>query len=90
MFATYTPQLSRGLQHADPGLLASQKGDDEQPLDTDRMQKLDDALGRYEQNFTHHLRIFANALNYYAATESVALLGLVSNLDWNRDWGMSA
>ena len=30
-------------------------------------------LGKYEQNFEHHLRLLLDALDYYAATETVAL-----------------
>ena len=88
MFATYTPKLTRSLQVADPGLNATQA--DATPLDQERLSRLDDVLKKYDENFTHHLKILVDALNYYAATESVALLGLVSNLDWNRDWEMGA
>lgn len=88
MFATYTPQLARSLQTTDPGLLAPQS--DTNPPDLVRLEKLDGVLNRYDENFSHHLKILVDALNYYAATESVALLGLVSNLDWNRDWGMTS
>jgi len=87
MFATYTAQLARSLQNADPGLLAQGASE---PPDMSRMEKLDLVLGKYDENFSHHLKILVDALNYYAATESVALLGLVSNLDWNRDWGMAS
>lgn len=30
-------------------------------------------LGKYEYNFNHHLRLLLDALDYYAATETVAL-----------------
>ena len=49
-------------------------------------EKLDTVLKRWEENFSHNVKLLGTALNYYAATESVALLGLLSNLDWNRDW----
>ena len=88
MFATHTSQLARTLQSADPGLLAPQS--DSSTPDLARLDRLDGVVNRYEENFSHHLKILVNALNYYAATESVALLGLVSNLDWNRDWGMAS
>ena len=87
MFATYTPQLARSLQSTDPGLLSGQSDSDP---DLVRLEKLDGVLNKYDENFSHHLKILVDALNYYAATESVALLGLVSNLDWNRDWGMAS
>jgi gamma-tubulin complex component 2 len=88
MFATSTAQLSRSLQLADPGLLA-EPGDgsplhQESPFHQERLDKMDAAVNRYETNFSRVLKIFVDALNYYAATESVALLGLLSSLDW--DW----
>jgi len=82
MFATHTTSLGRSLQATDPG------GEDS-PLDQTKLEKLDLLVNKYEDNFSHHLKVLVDALNYYAATESVALLGLVSNLDWNRDWGMT-
>ena len=91
MFASYTPQLARSLQTTDPELLSARGDDDSKnPPDLGRLKKLDDVLNKYDENFSHHLKILVDALNYYAATESVALLGLVSNLDWNRDWGMAS
>jgi gamma-tubulin complex component 2 len=88
MFASYTPQLARSLQTTDPGLVTGTKKIDPASADLGRLEKLDGVLNKYDENFSHHLKILVDALNYYAATESVALLGLVSNLDWNRDWGM--
>jgi gamma-tubulin complex component 2 len=85
MFATFTPQLARSLQSTDPGLLAS-KGEASNQLDLAKLEKLEGVLKRYDENFSHHLRILWSALNYFAATESVALLGLISSLDWIRDW----
>jgi gamma-tubulin complex component 2 len=84
MFVTYTPQWERSLQTMDPGLLAPPG--EPSKVDLERLQKLDSVINRYDDNFSHHLKILVSALNYYAATESVALLGLVSTLDWNRDW----
>jgi gamma-tubulin complex component 2 len=91
MFASYTPQLARSLQTTDPGLASGIKKSDPSSSSPDmgRLEKLDGVLNKYDENFSHHLKILVDALNYYAATESVALLGLVSNLDWNRDWGMA-
>jgi len=83
MFASYTHQLGRSLQTADPGLLAPRGESSSQP-DLARLEKLDSVLQKYDENFSHHHKILVDALNYYAATESVALLDLVSKLDW--DW----
>ena len=85
MFATYTPKLARSLQTVDPGLLTPRG---ESTPDMGRLETLDGVLNKYDENFTHHFKILVDALNYYAATESVALLGLLSNLDWNREWEM--
>lgn len=37
-------------------------------------------MGKYEHNFNHHLRILLDALDYYAATETVALGRLCAQL----------
>lgn len=37
-------------------------------------------LGKYEYNFNHHLKLLLNALDYYAATETVALSRLCAVL----------
>lgn len=44
-------------------------------------------LSRYEWNFNHHLRLFLDALDYYAATESVALSRLCAHLSTARQVG---
>jgi len=82
MFAKFTPKLTRQLQIIEQGVQAA--GD--VPLDLSKMDYLDEILKKYEENFSHHLKILVDALNYYAGAESVALLGLLSNLDWNKNW----
>ena len=37
-------------------------------------------LGKYEHNFNHHLKLLLDALDYYAATETVALSRLCAVL----------
>ena len=37
-------------------------------------------LGKYEGNFEHHLKLLLDALDYYAATETVALSRLCAVL----------
>ena len=37
-------------------------------------------LGKYEYNFSHHLKLLLDALDYYAATETVALSRLCAVL----------
>lgn len=48
--------------------------------DPARLAKLDDFLSQYERNFNRHLQIFLDALDYYAATETVALSRLCAQL----------
>lgn len=37
-------------------------------------------MDKYEYNFNHHLRLLLDALDYYAATETVALSRLCAQL----------
>lgn len=86
MFATYTSSLSRNLAAADPDLAA--KGGNASTnsskvsltLDPDRFAKMEDTLRRYEEHFSRHLKVLMDSLNYYAATETVVLLGLCARL----------
>ena len=86
MFAKFTPKLTRQLQIIEQSVAAA--GDVE--ADLSKMDHLDKVLKKYDENFSHHLKILVDALNYYAAAESVALLGLLSNLDWNKNWNRDA
>jgi gamma-tubulin complex component 2 len=88
MFATYTAHLSRALLSADPDLAtnpptASTGGatpSASTSYDPARLDKLADNLQKYEDNFSRHLKILLDALGYYAATETVVLLGLCARL----------
>ncbi|KZF25365.1 putative spindle pole body component [Xylona heveae TC161] len=55
--------------------------------DPHRIDKLMDILVKYEDNFSRHLKILLDALNYYAATETVVLLGLCARLSAATDGG---
>ncbi|KAL8918565.1 MAG: hypothetical protein Q9208_007277 [Pyrenodesmia sp. 3 TL-2023] len=48
--------------------------------DPAKLTAMGDLMGKYEQNFNHHLRILLDALDYYAATETVALGRLCAQL----------
>ena len=48
--------------------------------DPARLAKLNDLLKKYEDNFNRHLKILLDALDYYAATETVALSRLCAQL----------
>ena len=46
----------------------------------ERLEKMFDVLRKFEDNFSRHLQILLDALNHYAATETVVLLGLCARL----------
>ena len=48
--------------------------------DPTRLPKIEDMLEKIEYNFNRHLKIFLDALDYYAATETVALSRLCAQL----------
>ena len=45
-----------------------------------KLDSLYDMLAKYEQNFEHHLKLLLDALDYYAATETVSLSRLCAVL----------
>ncbi|PNY27373.1 Spindle pole body component [Tolypocladium capitatum] len=45
-----------------------------------RVQNLSEIVRKWESNFSRHLQILLDALNYYAATETVVLLSLCARL----------
>ena len=46
-----------------------------------------DLLDKYEENFNRHLTILLEALDYFAATETVALSRLCAQLSMASDKG---
>lgn len=93
MFANYTSSLSRYLVSADADLsgpssaAASTTSTDKNgsstrslAYDPSKLAKMIDLLQKYEDNFTKHLRILLDTLNYYAATETVVFLSLCARL----------
>lgn len=83
MFATYTQHLSRTLIGADPSLAAPSAQFEEgerAAFDLRKLDKLNENLVKYEHNFNRHLKILLDALNYFAATETVVLLSLCARL----------
>lgn len=50
------------------------------PSDEERFKKMLEIIDRYEVHFSRHLQILLDALNHYAATETVVLLGLCARL----------
>ena len=61
--------------------------DELKSYDPKKLDNLNDMLGKYEYNFNHHLRLLLDALDYYAATETVALSRLCAVLGSATEWG---
>lgn len=95
MFATYTYHLSRALTAADPDLAAKQTSTEKSTAgdanpatlaapstvhDSAKIDKIEDLLQKYEYNFTKHLKILIDALDYLAATETATFLNLSARL----------
>lgn len=49
-------------------------------IDESRITRIEETLVRHEEYFNRHLRVLIDTLNYYAATETVTLLGLCARL----------
>jgi gamma-tubulin complex component 2 len=89
MFASFTYSLSRYLITGDPDLVAqvnaslppsSTSKSNHVVYDPQRVDKMFDMLAKYEDNFTRHLKILLDTLNYLAATETVVFLSLCARL----------
>ena len=90
LFATYTSSLSKSLVSATQELAAATSAaatKSKQPsavieFDPNRISRMEETLKRYEDHFNRHLKILIDSLNYYAATETVVLLGLCARLQF--------
>ena len=88
MFATYTASLTKSLGIATQELASetnkvpSNKANASLEYDPARLGRMDETLKRYEDHFNRHLKILIDSLNYYAATETVVLLGLCARLQF--------
>jgi len=51
---------------------------------------MNDLIEKYEENFNRHLTLLLEALDYYAATETVALSRLCAQLSMASDKGGGA
>ncbi|KAI9703097.1 MAG: hypothetical protein M1820_005969 [Bogoriella megaspora] len=90
LFANFTTTLSRYLSAADPELSKSRAASEPSgaqtgtpavsQYDPTRLDKMIEILSRYEVNFTRHLRILLEALNYLAATETAVFMSLCARL----------
>lgn len=58
------------------------------PFDPSKLDKLEEALRMFEVNFSKHLKILLDTLNYLAATETVVFLSLCARLSAAGEGGM--
>ncbi len=63
-----------------PPQSANSKQPPQVTYDPHRVTKMFDMLAKYEENFTRHLKILLDTLNYLAATETVVFLSLCARL----------
>ncbi|KAF2398235.1 hypothetical protein EJ06DRAFT_480878, partial [Trichodelitschia bisporula] len=83
-YANYTSSFSRYIISADPELA---KTGNVAPPDPSKLDKLEDLLQKFEDNFSRHLKILLDTLNYLAATETVVFLSLCARLSTAGDGG---
>lgn len=76
---SYLKTLYPSARHPMPEALKS--------FDQDAYARINEALGRYEENFNRHIKILLDALDYYAATETVALSRLCAQLSMASEKG---
>ena len=78
-FQTIRSQKTAAAQDPNSSAMQQQQS---QPADTDeaRIAELFDVMRKWETNFSRHLQILLDALNHYAATETVVLLSLCARL----------
>ena len=102
-FAVNTSSFSRTLCPADASLagsapalayLATRYPSPRYPIpehlktfDPEGLDKMYDLLEKYEENFNRHLTLLLDALDYYAATETVALSRLCAQLSMASEKG---
>jgi gamma-tubulin complex component 2 len=101
MFANFTSSLSRYLVAADPELASAAAAAPAKPghghsksastsiaYDPARVDKMFDIMHKYEDNFSRHLKILLDTLNYLAATETVVFLSLCARLSTASEGGL--
>ena len=102
-FAQYTSNFSRSLCTADPDLAGTPGAmsylktlyptsrhpvpENLKAFDPEAVKKVYDALVKYEDNFNRHIKILLDALDYYAATDTVALSRLCAQLSMASEKG---
>ncbi|KAK3352326.1 Spc98 family-domain-containing protein [Lasiosphaeria hispida] len=76
---TQADSLASGSTSA-PGRDDSSNGGNSKKDEAARIAELFDVIRKWESNFSRHLQILLDALNHYAATETVVLLSLCARL----------
>ncbi|KAE9965514.1 hypothetical protein BLS_007598 [Venturia inaequalis] len=90
-YANYTASFSRYISQSDPTLSAAQLNLGRslaasttsragEGADMSKLVKMEDLLTKFEDNFSRHLKILLDTLNYLAATETVVFLSLCARL----------
>jgi gamma-tubulin complex component 2 len=87
-YAAFTSTFARYFHASDPDL-ATKDEPNSRPhsshststtYDPSKLDKLEDGLSMFEHNFSHHLKVLLDTLNYLAATETVVFLSLCARL----------
>lgn len=79
--ATFAQQAAKASKTpAAPLLTSTHRSTTQFVYDPQRVDKMFDMLAKYEENFTRHLKILLDTLNYLAATETVVFLSLCARL----------
>jgi gamma-tubulin complex component 2 len=87
-YASFTNTFARYFYASDPDLATREEPNSQHrsshsagtAYDPSKLDKLEDGLRMFEQNFSHHLKILLDTLNYLAATETVVFLSLCARL----------
>ena len=103
LFSSYTSHLSRTLCTVDKDLAGTPDAldylktlypssrhpvpDNYKSFDSKGLAKITEDLTKYEDNFNRHIKILLDALDYYAATETVALSRLCAQLSMASEKG---
>lgn len=99
-YANYTASFARYISQSDPTLSAAQpnlgrslaastisRAGGGDGTDLSKLVKMEDLLTKFEDNFSRHLKILLDTLNYLAATETVVFLSLCARLSTGNGGG---
>lgn len=102
-FSQYTTKMSRDLCAADQSLAGTRQSmvyleelyaglrkpvpEQYRLFDPEALPKMFDMLDKYEENFNKHMKILLDVLDYFAATETVALSRLCAQLTLTSEKG---